>query len=471
MSNGFVDLLQNMFSAIGRIMASPAAKFILIGFLLIVLTIPLLFVSLTNSERKSSAYSALSDISGKWGRGQTVRGPYLIVPTIKREEIKVNTYEGQEKKVTTKIKVTKRLAVFLPEELSIKSNVRTEIRKRGIFSVPVYKSTSAVSGRFNKPDITKIMREVDELVWDDAVMVFMISDVTAIKQNIVLQVNDGAMKIPFKSSIGHSANNGTYGFHAPISAALANNQFNFSLTLHLNGSSNLYFTPVATKTTGHIRSDWPHPSFQGAFLPDGSNITDKGFDANWNVPLLATGQSKSFLTNQVSAFMGNRTFGLEFFQTSGYYKLIDKSLKYAMGFIAIAFFAVFILEIQSGVRVHWIQYIFVGLASIIFYLVLLGISEHTGFELAYGISSVATSILIATYVGGAMKSAKRGFGILLVLTFIYGLLYLLLRMEDYAMLIGSISAFTLLAIVMFATKNVDWTGSKGREKDVKEEIV
>ncbi len=471
MSNGFVDLLQSMFSTIGKIMASPAAKFILIGFLLIILIIPLFFVSTINNDRKNSASNAKYDISGKWGKGQTLRGPYLVVPTIKKTEVKVNTYEGKEKKETTKIQITKRLAVFLPEELSIKSNVKTETRKRGIFSVPVYKSFTDISGRFIKPDTTKIMREVDELIWDDAVMLFMVSDINAIKKNIILQINSGETKTPFKAGTGHTTRRGIYGFHAPLTAGHASNQFDFSLTLNINGSSNLHFVPIGRNTSGQVKSDWPHPSFQGQFLPDTRQISDNGFDAKWNIPLLATGQSKSFLTNQVHQFMGGTTFGVELFQTSGYYKLIDKSLKYAMGFIAVAFFAVFILEIQSGVRVHWIQYIFVGLASIIFYLVLLGLSEHTGFELAYGLSFIATSILIATYVGRAMKSVARGLSILLVLIFIYGLLYLLLRMEDYAMLIGSISAFTLLAIIMFSTGNVDWTGLKAGKKREAEEIV
>ena len=218
--------------------------------------------------------------------------------------------------------------------------------------------------------------------------------------------------------------------------------------------------PAGGETTNKIKSDWPHPSFQGTFLPENHSITEKGFEATWIIPRLARGQSQSVLTNNFSYFMKNISFGVDFFQPVGFYNLVERSLKYAFGFIAIAFFAVFIMEIQSGIRVHWIQYIFVGLALIIFYLVLLGTSEHIGFETAYLISSLATSILIGTYVASALKSTIRGISMLAIIAGIYGLLYLLLRVEDYAMLIGSIAAFVLLAVVMFTTRNVDWSASK-----------
>ena len=158
--------------------------------------------------------------------------------------------------------------------------------------------------------------------------------------------------------------------------------------------------------------------------------------------------------------MTSSAFGIDFIQPVHFYRLAERALKYALGFIGIVFLAVFVIEIQSKRRVHWIQYLFVGLALVIFYLVLIGTAEHIGFEFGYLAAAVATSALIGTYFGIVVKSRLRGACLGVLVTGIYGLLYLLLRIEDYAMLIGSLAAFCLLATVMFATRNVDWsTGS------------
>ena len=347
----------------------------------------------------------------------------------------------------------------------VSSDVKTEVRERGIFSIPVYKSNIAFIGSFVKPELTKINRAVDEIIWSEAVLAVLINDVTAIKKTAQLKLNDGEETILFRS--GNGTSNAGSGIHVPLSPVTAQGAFSFSFDLDLNGSSGLNFIPTGGETKNIIKSDWPHPSFQGTFLPETRKITDKGFSATWVIPRLARGQAQSFLQSNFRYFMNNTTFGVDFYQPVGFYNLVERSLKYAIGFIAIAFFAVFIMEIQSGRRVHWIQYIFVGLALILFYLVLLGTSEHLGFETAYLISSVATSVLIGAYVASALKSFTRGLSLFFIIAGIYGLLYLLLRVEDYSMLIGSIAAFVLLAVVMFTTRNVDWSSSREVDSSAK----
>ena len=158
--------------------------------------------------------------------------------------------------------------------------------------------------------------------------------------------------------------------------------------------------------------------------------------------------------------MNATKFGVSFFQPVKFYSLAERALKYAQGFLAIVFFAVFVLEMQSKRRVHWIQYLFVGLALVVFYLVLIGTSEHVGFEVGYLAASTATGVLVGSYIGTVTKSARRGLQIFGVIAVIYGLLYLLLRVEDYALLIGSVAAFLMLAAVMFATREIDWSESR-----------
>lgn len=449
--NSFLDIVQ-------RITHAPAFKFIIIIFLLLCLAIPWGLLYALNYDRKQFARTAQSTVGSMWGTQQTVRGPFLVVPTITNKEVR----QGNK----TIIQKQRQFAVFLPETLKAESDVRTEIRKRGIFSIPVYKSTINFSGSFTSPEITRISNAVDEIRWQEAVMAVFINDVTAIKKTAVLKIND-ADTIQFRAGSGLSYQHPT-GIHAPVAVDQAKGNFDFSFQLHLNGSSSLNFVPAGGETTNIIKSDWPHPSFSGTFLPEKRTITDKGFEATWIIPRLARGQTQAFLTNHLQSTLSNTVFGVSFFQPVGFYNLVERSLKYALGFIAIAFFTVFIMEIQSRKRVHWIQYIFVGLALIIFYLVLQGLSEHLGFEISYAASSLATSTLIGTYVSSALKSRRHGLAIFGIMAVIYGLLYLLLRVEDYAMLIGSIAAFILLSIVMYATRNIDWANSGKQEN---EEIV
>ena len=222
MSSSFIDIVT-------RILRSPAFKFIIVGILVLALTIPLLLVVFLNYERKQYAAQAQREVGQMWGAEQTVRGPFIIVPTIKRREVK--------RKDTTTTEIIRRFAVFLPEKLEVNSDVKTEVRKRGIFEIPVYKSKISVNGEFIKPELTKITRAVDEIIWSEAVLTIFIDDVTAIKKTAQLNINNGETKTLFRS--GNGINNTQKGIHVPLNIENAQGNFNFSFDLHLNGSSAL----------------------------------------------------------------------------------------------------------------------------------------------------------------------------------------------------------------------------------------
>ncbi|MEL6216400.1 MAG: cell envelope integrity protein CreD, partial [Pseudomonadota bacterium] len=256
------------------------------------------------------------------------------------------------------------------------------------------------------------------------------------------------------------------GIHVPIDSAPAQAGFSYSFTLPLNGSSAFRVVPAGAETSVRLTSDWPHPSFSGAFLPESRTISDAGFEAEWKIPRLARGDGQERRMNTLRPMAAPMAFGAELFQPVRFYSLAQRALKYALGFIAIAFLAVFIMEIQTRRRVHWIQYLFVGLSLVIFYVLLIGTAEHIGFDLGYAGAAGATALLIGTYFGTVVHSMARGVVMFAVLAVIYAMLYLLLRLEDYALLAGSISAFVLMAIVMFATRNVDWShGAEPHRQD------
>ena len=440
--------------AIRGLMRSPAFKFIVIIVLILALAIPLLFVYLMVKERAQYAAAAKAEIGRAWGGEQSLRGPFIMVPTVREQTVRSRN--------ETRVEKIREFAVFLPEQLSINPVVRTEVRRRGIFEVPVYRSEIAFTGTFIPPEMRKVTQPGTEILWPEAVLALLISDVRGIKKTAQIKLGDAAA-VKFRSGLGletGSRGRPVGAIHVPVDETAAKQGFTFAFKLDLNGSGALNFVPAGGETEVVAQSDWPHPSFNGSFLPESRTISDKGFEATWKIPRLARGQSQTLHVRQVAGLMNTTRFGVSFFQPVKFYSLAERALKYAQGFLAIVFFAVFVLEMQSRRRVHWIQYLFVGLALVVFYLVLIGTSEHIGFEAGYLAASAATSILVGSYIATVTRSTGRGLQIFGVIAVIYALLYLLLRVEDYALLIGSIAAFAMLAAVMFATRNIDWSDNR-----------
>jgi inner membrane protein len=429
---------------------SPAFKFLVVLALILALAIPLLFVYGLVWERERYADRAANEVSAMWARAQTLSGPYLVIPTERTVEVQ----RGQE----TTTRTVRDYAVFRPEALDVEATLTSEIRKRGIFEIPVYRSAIAAKGRFVTPDLQRVVDGSDRLLWDQAVLSVLIPDVRGIKETTAMTVAGESVRFRAGAGVGGSP---IAGIHIPIDEARARAGFDYAFTLPLNGSKEFHVVPAGAETSVSLKSDWPHPSFSGAFLPETRSVTDAGFEATWKIPRLARGDGQERRVNSLQQMANPMAFGAELFQPVRFYSLAQRALKYALGFIAIAFLAVFIMEIQTRRRVHWIQYLFVGLAHVIFYVLLIGTAEHIGFDYGYTGAAAATALLIGTYFGTVVRSAPRGLVMFGVLAVIYAMLYLLLRLEDYALLAGSISAFVLIAIVMFATRDVDW--SRGAE--------
>ncbi|WP_209011854.1 cell envelope integrity protein CreD [Roseibium aggregatum] len=253
------------------------------------------------------------------------------------------------------------------------------------------------------------------------------------------------------------------GINAPIPPASWRSGFSFDIPLQFNGSTAIYLAPAGQTTKVAITSDWPHPGFTGAFLPETRDITDGGFTAEWVIPYLARGLPK-FLETTILPLQSTM-MGVKFVEPVDFYQTISRSLKYAIGFFSLTFMAVFMLEMGSSWQFHWIQYGLVGLALVVFYVMLLALAEHIGYTRAYLAAACAATALNAAYVGSSLKSWMAGAVMLTVLASIYAVLYALMREQDYALLIGSIIAFVALAITMFATQRIDWSGQRQKAAD------
>lgn len=443
----------------GRFARSPGFKFFVVGALVFLLSIPLVFVWFLVTERQTRSEGVAAQIAEEWGGPQSIRGPYLIVPY----QARVTTL-AQDGKPTEQ--VVERRAVFLPETLNVDASATAESRRRSIYDVTVYRSTVVLDGRFATPEIAPLDGELAGVRWQDAIVALSISDVSGLAQGASLDL--GGTQIAFEPSIG-VPNATITGIHARLPQGQPVGQppapFTYRIALDLNGSSAFDVAPVARDTAVSLKSNWPHPSFNGAFLPTTREVSAEGFAARWQVPHLARSVPQSWAETNQNYTQLDRfqpyVFGAQFYVPVDYYDLVNRAAKYGLMFLAVAFMAVFVMELTSGRPFHPVQYVFVGLAMIIFYVLLLSLSEHVGFTLAYLLAATATGAMLAAYVGRAIGSAKRGLVMAGIFAALYAILYLILRLEDYALLAGSIVAFIMLTIAMFATLRIDWSTQGG----------
>lgn len=446
-------------ASLRQLFYSPGFKFFLIGFLIVLLLIPLFMVMGLISEREGRSRQVKNEVSRTWGAQQNLSGPYLVVPYA----VMVESHKGKER-IERK---DQRYGVFLPEDLKFDVNSKSKVLKRSIFDVNVFTANLSLTGNFAAPDIRTIDPNAIEVRWNDATVAVALSDVSGLKESASLKL-DGQTALKFEPSIG-VPNSRQRGIHARLKQISelsgldtnfgnAPNAFTFKIDLVFTGSEALYIAPAGRLTKADMTSDWPHPSFSGGFLPATRQISKDGFNATWQVPHLARSVPQAYQAqrNQIDQF-GRYKFGVRFYAPVDFYDLVSRAAKYGILFLSFAFMAVFVMEMLSGRHVHAVQYIFVGLAMIFFYVLLLSFSEHIGFAKAYAAASVATGGMLAVYFRKAFKSTRFGVAAAALFILIYGLLYMILRLEDYALLTGALLGFTALTTVMFMTLRVNWS--------------
>lgn len=432
------NLKDNLYIKIGAI--------VIIALLLL---IPAIMIENIIDERQNTQQAAISEVSAKWGNQQTISGPFISIPYYRY--VKLTTGEEREKVEYIHL---------LPTKLNISGKVNPEKRNRGIFEIVVYNSKLNISGAFSKIDVEGLGIPIKNIQFDKAEFVIGIDDLRGIQQQIDLNWND--QKIPFNPGI--SSNDVVKsGINAVL--ALSDNDsatYNFNLDLDLNGSQRVYFVPVGKVTDINVSSEWNTPSFNGAFLPDSSNVTDKGFKANWNVLHLNRSYPQQWVGSQHT--IGESSFGVDLIIPADNYQKSYRAIHYAILFIGLTFLAFFFIEILNKVFIHPIQYILVGIALVVFFTLLVSISEHVSFNFAFIISAIATLLLIAGYVKAILKSSKLTLFISGILLLLYTFIFVIIQLQDYALLIGSIGIFIILAVVMYFSRQIDWYNLNAGEK-------
>lgn len=417
---------------------SIGARLSIIAFLTLVLLIPSFLIQDLISERESRRDSVVEEVSQKWGKGQTITGPVISVP--------YRYYLGNDDEVEQAI----RYAHFLPEDLSIEGSIVPEERYRGIYKVIVYNSSLSISGNFASLVPSSLNIPPEDFMIEEAFVSVGISDMTGIKEAIKINWDNEE----YTANPGIESNDVLESGISISPDLIAAKKSHFDFEINLNGSSSLLFTPVGEQTNVQLTSGWPNPSFTGNFLPVDREINSSGFNATWNVLHLNRNFSQQWVgTNRE---ISDSAFGVDLLLSVDKYQKTMRTAKYAIMYISLTFLTFFMIELLSKRVIHPVQYLLIGLALLVFYTLLLAISEYLVFKVAYLLASAAIILLITIYSYSVLSDKLKTGIVFGVLAILYGYLYILMQLQDYALLIGSLGLFVILALVMFLTRNIDW---------------
>jgi len=440
--------------------SSPLARLVVMAVLLVGLLIPLGMTWALVTERASRRDAVAAEVGAMWGGAQRLSGPSLTVPY--RCAPRDQAASAAPAAPATKDPCNA-IAVVLPDSLDVTATVDPSLRRRGVFDVVVYRAHLTMKARFQNVVLDQLTPQPTAVAWEDAALSVGVSDPKGVDQKIRATCNQQALQ--FRSGVPASLPLPQGMSSRLLLAPAPPVGLDCTIELDVKGTRSLMFFPAGSETTLQLTSSWPHPSFTGWILPESHDIRADGFSATWKSgaygrPLAGMWSSLAEPSDLKRQAQGSE-FGLLLVQPIDPYIETDRAVKYGVLFLLLTFMTVFVWEITRGVRVHPIQYLFVGFALCVFYLLLLAFAEHIGFDRAYVVASAATVTLIAWYWRWVTNGVTGGAAMAGILSVLYALLFLLLRLEDYALLAGAIGLFAILAIVMFITRRVNWAASEG----------
>jgi inner membrane protein len=425
----------------------------------LLLAVPLGMVRGLIDERAAAKAGVVLDIAQTAADVQRLTLPVIVVPYTRKWVETTQTVDDKGNQKTIRNERSEAGSrQFLPEALSVVSTPVPRPKRRGLYEVLTYETPIAVSGRFSFPPEFGFVPVEGKVIWGTPVLAFGISDPRGIRNSPVLKWGDAQLRFQpgAASELTHIAS----GISAPLPGvqAPAALDVDFSFNLELAGMERLGFIPTGRETRVKLGAAWEHPSFFGKFSPHYDN-SGKAFEADWQTSFFSTNALQAYAACVTSAkcesFEANE-FGVSFIQPVSLYQQLERAAKYGFLFVGLTFAAFFLCEVLGALAVHPVQYGLVGLALAMFFVLLVSLSEHIGFELAYGSASTACVGLIVVYLNTVLGNWRRSAAIGALLAGLYGVLFMLLKSEDNALLMGSLFLFALLAAVMVGTRRIDW---------------
>ncbi|MBB6482268.1 cell envelope integrity protein CreD [Spirochaeta isovalerica] len=424
---------------------SPMAKLLVTVFIALLLLIPVAAIKDLMWERENRRDEAVNQVIDQWGGWQYLTGPVLAVPV--EEEYEEHYNDRVEKGIIN------HYLYILPDSLKIDASMDTQIREKGIFKIELYTGDFTLTGSFTRPANPLWDLNRSKVIWEDARLILGMGDVKGLSRDVVLDW-DGS------SPAFQGGTSGTKllpeGIWAPVEINHEGSTA-FTMNVSLKGGGSIRFFPMGGETEVSVNSDWISPGFTGAFIPTQRELSEEGFSAGWTIQSLARNYPQFWIDDNVTwQDINGSGFGVDFVSpVDGYFKS-HRAVKYSLLFIFLPFVTLFLFEIFAAGKLHPLQYIMIGLAVVIFFLLLLTFSEHMAFNTAYLVAAAGSALLISFYTGAVLKSPVKGGLMAGLMGLLYLYLYMALASEDYALLIGSLGLFIMLAGVMIFTRKINW---------------
>ena len=426
---------------------SMGLKLLLVSGLALVMMIPSLFVNSVVEERTKRATGVIQEISGRSGGPQTFLGPTLSIP-----------YKVPP--LSKDVSPAPGVYVVFPTQGDAMVRVRTQERHRSLFKVPVYEAELKFDATFDLTGVPSAAPAGAELDWTRAGIVIAASNARGALADGTITANGKTITFVPAENVGDQNPRLPLAYFGVRVSELTqpSSTFNVTANLRFSGAQRLAILAYGKSTHLTAEGDWPSPSFDGAFLPVKRSVSAQGFTGEWSIPFMARGIPAEG-TNIAVSPLAETAMGISFVETVDPYQSVRRSLKYALLFIGWLFLSYFLFEATAVKRVHPAQYVLVGVVHMIFYLLLLSLAERVGFDLGFLLAGGATVVLISANARWIFASRVQGLRALVVFGLLYFFIYLLLRLDDNALLVGAVASFLAVAAVMYFTRNADWYSS------------
>ncbi|QHI36382.1 Inner membrane protein CreD [Kordia antarctica] len=435
---------------------SITARLLVMGALVLLLMIPLTLIQELIKEREQRQQSVVNELNDKWGNEILLYGPILKVPYKTYEE--TVKYDEETKKTFKEQRTILKYGYFFPNTLDITADVKTSKKKRNNFDTAVFTSEIAASGSFETPDFLSKSIADEDIVWEKATLLIKTTNLKGLKSEVKLNLNGNVYGFETNFNAQHNSYpqlDELESTHIALADVPKTSAQAFDFKLMYNGSKSIKFIPIGKVTNVQMTSDWKDPSHTGNFITQSERVTENGgFEANWK--LLNTNRSFSQQFFQTLPNLNQYAFGTKFIIPLDEYQKSERSAKYGFLVIGLTFLVFFLIQTLSKISIHPFQYLMIGIALVMFYTLLISISEHSSFLKAYLIAGIAVIVMITLYSKSILKNWKFPLFIGTSLTALYGFIFVIIQLENYALLVGSIGLFLILGIVMFVSRKIDW---------------
>ncbi len=453
----------------GGIWAAPTVKLALVGVLTLVMLIPMAYIKSLIRERMNRKEQVIREIDRQWGNEVLMAGPVLQIPYNEYET--VTYYQNGGKKKERRLVAERRLYI-MPDSVHVRTRLQATPKRKGIYRTTVYRADAQLSGQFSFGTPKKAGVDPKDILWDKAKVLFLSTNRKGIEERMGFR--SGKAEQPFylqdSEAVSEILENGAgtagvnvFATEVVPAGHLANGgKMEFEMRYRVRGSRRFRFIPLGVDTEMEVQSDWNDLSFTGEFLPVSTrSLTGKegkGVSARWKIIDYQRPIGK-FYRDKLPWF-ARYAFGLRFLVPVDDYLKSERSAKYAYLIIFLTFLVFFMMQHLSGIPMHTVHYFLTGLALVVFYVLLLSFSEHIRFNAAYWISAVATVGLLAWYAKAVLRNRRFASFVLAALSGLYVYIYVIIQLENYALLAGSIGLFLIVAGLMYASVKINWTGDR-----------